>query len=106
MGYAGTMVIDHLHPMGHLTQLVSAGWCLNWAYCSFKLLNSSVRLVELHKDGKYVTLHPRIGQAFTVKISSIEKLRHEKTLVETYEEAYLFPINIAGKGVYHLHGNG
>ena len=33
-------------------------------------------------------------------------MRHEKTLVETYEEAFLFPIQIAGKGVFHLHGNG
>ena len=62
--------------------------------------------VELHKDGKNVTLHPRVGNPFTVKISQIEKKRHEKTLVETYEESFLFPIEISGKGLYHLHGNG
>ena len=106
MGFAGTMVWDHLHPMGLFTEIAAVGWVLNWAWSSWKLLGSTVRLVELHKDGKHVTVHPKIGSAFTVKISSIQKLRHEKTLVETYEEAYLFPIEIAGKGIFHLHGNG
>ena len=69
MGFAGTMVWDHLHPMGLLTEVVAVGWVLNWAQSSWKLLGSSVRLVELHKDGKHVTVHPQIGSAFTVKIS-------------------------------------
>ena len=69
------------------------------------IMGSSVRKVDLHKDGKHVTLHPRIGNAFTVKISAIEKQEHEKSLVETYEEAFLFPVKVDGK-LYRLHGNG
>ena len=106
LGFCGTMVWDHIHPMGLFTQIVGAGWCLNWAYQSYSLLSSSIRKVELHKDGKSLTLHPRIGSPFTCKISAIEKLRHEKTLVETYEESFLFPIKISGFGTFHLHGNG
>ena len=69
MGFAGTMVWDHMHPMGLLTEVVAVGWVVNWAWSSWKLLSSTVRLVELHKDGKNVTVHPRIGSSFVVKIS-------------------------------------
>ena len=69
MGFAGTMVWDHMHPMGLFTEVVAVGWVLNWAWSSWKLLSSTVRLVELHKDGKNVTVHPRIGSSFVVKIS-------------------------------------
>lgn len=105
MGFAGTMVWDHLHPMGFYTELAAAGWALSWAYQSWTLLGSSVRHVELHNDGKTVTLHPSLGSSFDAKIKDIKKLAHEKTLVETYEEAFLFPVEVNGKR-YNLHGNG
>ena len=70
------------------------------------MLTKSVNKVDLHDDGKHVTLHPRVGAAFKVAISEITKQRHEKTLVETFEESYLFPISVQGKGSYYLHGNG
>ena len=63
----------------------------------------TVRKIELHKDGRTVTLYPKVGAPFKALIKDIEKLRHEKTLVETYEEAYLFPVKINGKQLY-LHG--
>ena len=106
MGYCGTLVVDHMIPLGVITQCVQAAWCFNYIWQCSRLLMSSVRRVDLHKDGKHVTLHPRIGTAFTVKISDIEKQEHENTLVETHEEAFLFPIKVAGKGIYRLHGNG
>ena len=71
MGFAGTMVWDHLHPMGLFTEIAAVGWCLNWAWSSWSLLGSTVQKLELHKDGKHVTLHPKIGASFTVKISAI-----------------------------------
>ena len=52
-----------------------------------------------------MTLHPRIGSAFTAQIKDVEKLKHEKSLVETFEESYLFPVSVGGKK-YYLHGNG
>ena len=105
MGFAGTMVWDNIFPMGFVTELVAAGWVANWAYQSWKVIGSTVRHVELHKDGKTVTFHPRLGSSFDAKIKDIKKLEHEKTLVETYEESYLFPIEVNGTR-YHLHGNG
>ena len=71
MGFAGTMVWDHLHPMGLFTEIAAVGWCLNWAWSSWSLLGSTVQKLELLKDGKHVTLHPKIGASFTVKISAI-----------------------------------
>ena len=38
-----------------------------------------------------------MGKTVEAKISDVKKERHEKTLVQTYEEAYLFPITVAGK---------
>ena len=64
-----------------------------------------MRVVELHKDGKEVTFHPALGSAFTAKIKDVKKLRNEKSLVETYEESYLFPLDVNGRKIF-LHGNG
>ena len=68
-------------------------------------MSSSIRKIELHQDGRTVTVTPRIGNAWDVKISQVQKLKHEKDLVQTFEEAYLFPVKISGKE-YYLHGNG
>ena len=68
-------------------------------------MGSTVRKIELHNDGKTVTIHPTIASKFEAQIKDIKKLRHEKSLLTTYEEAYLFPIEIKGK-TWSLHGNG
>ena len=46
-----------------------------------------------------------MGSAWDCKISDVSKLKSEKDLVQTFEESYLFPVQIAGKKWY-LHGNG
>ena len=40
-----------------------------------------------------------------VNIKDIKKLAHEKTLVETFEESSMFPIQV-GKATYYIHGQG
>ncbi len=105
MGLGGTMVWSHMHPMGFIGDAVMAAWVLNWAYTSWGLVSSTVRHVELNKDGKTVMIHPLIGSSFSAKIKDIKKLEHEKTLVETFEDAFMFPIEINGVK-WHLHGNG
>ena len=52
-----------------------------------------------------MTMTPRVGSPFKAKIQDITKLREEKELIQTFEEAYLFPIEVNGKKWY-LHGNG
>ena len=48
---------------------------------AIRLMSASVSRIGLHRDGKSVTLVPRIGSPFTVKIKDIRKLRDEKDLV-------------------------
>ena len=69
------------------------------------IMTSTVRKIELHKDGKTVTVTPRIGSAWDAKISDVQKLKHEKELVQTFEDSYLFPVQISGKK-WLLHGQG
>jgi len=107
MGICGFQILDHVHPLifGGYTQLACAAFAFNWLYMTCSYMLYTVRKIELHRDGRTVTVHPAIGSAFKAQIKDIEKLRHEKTLVETYEEAYLFPVKINGKELY-LHGHG
>ena len=77
----------------------------NWCYRSVSIMSQTVRKLELHRDGKTLTVTPRIGNAFQAKVSDVRKLEHEKQLVATFEEAYLFPIQINGKK-WLLHGQG
>ena len=105
MGFMGTMVWTYMYPLGLIGDLTAAGFVLNWARRCLTIMLSTVRKIELHQDGKTVTVTPRVGSPYAVAIKDIRKLRHEKTLVETYEEAYLFPVEVQGKEVF-LHGNG
>lgn len=81
-----------MYHTGIFGEIACAAFVLNWAYKSMHIMTSTVRKVELHKDGKTVTVTPRVGSAFDVKISEVQKLKHEKDLVQTFEEAYLFPL--------------
>ena len=105
MGCMGVFVWDYMLQFGIYSELMAAGFVANWMYKTITIMSSTVRKIELHQDGKTVTVTPRIGSPMDVKISQVQKLKHEKDLIQTFEEAYLFPVNIAGKK-YYLHGNG
>ena len=105
MGIAGTMFWEYMYCTGLFGEVVAASFALNWVYRTVSIMSATVRKVELHKDGRTVTVTPRIGSAFDCKISDVQKLKHEKELVQTFEESYLFPVQIAGKKWY-LHGQG
>ena len=45
------------------------------------------------------------GNQTTVNIRDIQKLQHERSLVETFEESMLFPLKV-GKETYYLNGQG
>ena len=103
-GIMGTMVWEYMYFSG-LGEVVAASFALNWAYRTMSIMTATVSKMELHKDGLTVTVTPRVGSAFDVKISEVQKLKHEKDLVQTFEEAYLFPVQISGKK-WFLHGQG
>ena len=87
------------------SEIAAAAFVLNWAYKSMSIMTSTVRKIELHRDGKTVTVTPRIGSAWDCKITDVRKLKNEKELVQTFEESYLFPVEISGKK-WLLHGQG
>lgn len=69
----------------------------------------SIVKMDLHEDGKTVTLTFKTGGTKTVRIRDISKLKPEKALVETFEEAYLFPVLItegSSKQTYYFLGSG
>ena len=105
MGFMGVMVWDYMYKLGFTGEVAAAAFVLNWAYRSFTIMSSTIRKVELHQDGKTVTITPRMGSPWDCKISDVAKMEHEKKLVQTFEEAYLYPIEISGKK-WFLHGQG
>lgn len=72
-------------------------------------MSNAVIRVDLHEDGKTVTLTFKTGGTTTVNIRDITKKQHEKELVQTFEECYLFPIQVNSAGAshtYYLYGAG
>ena len=105
MGMSGLLIWNQMYPFGIFADIGCALWMLNWAHTSYKYTGNAIRHVELHDDGKTLTMTPLVGSSFEVKTKDVKKLREEKTLVETLEESFLFPIEVSGK-TYYLHGNG
>ena len=104
MGFLGVCFIGHMYPAAWV-QFAAAGFVLNGSYRGVQMMSQTVRKVELHKDGKTVTLYPALLGKFDCQIKDIKKLKHEKELLDTYEEGYMFPIEIQGKK-WTLHGMG
>ena len=69
-------------------------------------MNRAIVQCELLTCGTQVLLSLKRGSAFTAKISDIYKGENEKSLVETFDEPFLFPVEIKGKGEYFFHGHG
>ena len=105
MGIGGVWVWDYMYNFGFYSEIFAGAFALNWMYKATMIMTSTIRKVELHRDGKQATITPRIGSAWTCKISDVRKLQHEKELIQTFEESYLFPVQISGKK-YYLHGQG
>jgi hypothetical protein len=104
-GFMGACVVGHIFPVGNLASLFAMGFVGNWARRCTQILQGCVNKIELHEDGETVTLYQNLGKSFDAKISDIKKVEHEKAFVETFEEGYLYPVQIAGKQ-YYLHGFG
>ena len=80
-GCMGVFVWDYMYHFGFYSEVFAAAFVMNWAYKSMTIMGSTVRKIELHKDGKTVTVSPRIGSPWAVKISEVRKLEHEKELI-------------------------
>ena len=107
LGLIGVNMLSVMMTIDGLYSAMSMFFVLNYGYKCWQLMGNAVTKIELKDDGKKVNLHfGRFGgQVVTTDISAVEKLKHEKALVETYEESFLFPIKVGSK-TYYIHGHG
>ena len=70
-------------------------------------MSNAVTRMDLHDDGKRVnlTFGRTGGKIVTVNIKDIQKVKHERALVETFEESTMYPIRV-GKSTFYLNGPG
>ena len=73
--------LDYMYHFDLLSESITLAFAFHWVYRSMSLMTATVRKIELHKDGKTVTVTPRIGSAWDAKITDVQKLKHEKDLV-------------------------
>ena len=42
MGFSFSVIMDHFSMFAGFTPLILSGWCLNWSYGCYKMLNTSI----------------------------------------------------------------
>ena len=107
VGLIGVNMLSLMMTIDGAYSAISAAFILNYGYTCWKFMGNAVTKIELLDDGKKVNLHfgKWGGKVTTVDISSVKKLKSEKALVETYEESFLFPIQVKD-ATYYIHGYG
>ena len=50
MGFGGSMVVDHFLMAGFLTNVVLAGWCVNWSYQVGKITSEKRREIVIKME--------------------------------------------------------
>ena len=111
LGVFGMVIVDYLFAPG--AGFYTAGaltFGLNWMYRVYSYMGNAITRIDLHDDGKTVTVGFKTGGSATFKVKDILKKQHEKELVQTFEEGFLFPIEVqAGTGKaaqYYIYGSG
>mmetsp|Transcript_17177 Transcript_17177/g.15172 ORF Transcript_17177/g.15172 Transcript_17177/m.15172 type:complete len:117 (+) Transcript_17177:252-602(+) len=92
-------------PLGAFYSLTGAGIAGTWFYRVVNYMSNAVVKAELHQDGTKVTLHYKTGKKVDANIRDLYKHQHEKTLLETFEEPFLFPVSHKGKQFF-FNGDG
>ena len=93
-------------PIGSAYGFLQMTIALSQSYRIFNLMSNAVTRIDLHNNGKQVTMHlGKVGKQQTVNISDIQKLESEKSFVETFEESSLYPIRV-GTQTFYIHGPG
>ena len=94
----GFVIADYLfHPSNLFYSFGVMGFGLNWIYRIYSYMGHAITKIELHEDGKSITVTFKTGGSQDIKIKDIVKQRHEKELVQTFEEGFLFPVEVPTK---------
>eukprot|EP00356_Strombidium_inclinatum_P011511 CAMPEP_0170482538 /NCGR_PEP_ID=MMETSP0208-20121228/2513_1 /TAXON_ID=197538 /ORGANISM="Strombidium inclinatum, Strain S3" /LENGTH=203 /DNA_ID=CAMNT_0010755387 /DNA_START=11 /DNA_END=619 /DNA_ORIENTATION=- len=101
----GIYMVDLLQPLHQLWGVGMAIISINYSYQVWKMMSNAVTKMELHNCGKKVTFTlGRVGgSTVEVNVKDIQKKEHERSLIETYEEPTLFPIQVGSK-TYYVYG--
>ena len=68
----GFVAFDYLlNPGAWIYYYGCAGLCINWVYRVYSYMGFAVTKIELHEDGKTVTLTYKTGGTVTLKIKDI-----------------------------------
>ena len=62
MGFMGTCVLNHLWCMGPWANVACMAFVGNLSYRLTQIVTRSVNRVELHDDGKTITMHTNLGK--------------------------------------------
>ena len=106
LGVIGCAIFDYLfHPGASIYTIGAFTFGINWMYKVYGYLGHAIVKIELLEDGKTVQVNFKTGGTTTIKIKDIVKKQHEKELVQTFEEGFLFPIEVA-TSKYYIYGSG
>ena len=73
MGFMGTCVLNNLWCIGPWANIACAAFMGNMCFRLGQIATRSVNRVELHDDGKTITLHTNLGRTVQAKISDVQK---------------------------------
>ncbi len=106
LGVIGMNILDYLfHPGASVYLMGTAYFGLNWMYRIYGYLGNAITKIELLEDGKTIEVNFKTGGHMNLKIKDIVKKENEKELVQTFEEGFMFPIEVNANR-YYIHGSG
>jgi hypothetical protein len=74
LGVAGMVIIDYLFaPGATFYTLGAASFGLNWMYRVYGYMGNAITRIDLHEDGKTVTVTFKTGGTANIKIKDIMK---------------------------------
>ena len=95
LGVGGMVILDYLFAPGASIYTVGTlTFGFNWLYRIWGYMGHAITKIDLHEDGKSVTVAFKAGGTATLSIKDIVKKVHEKELVQTFEEGFMFPIEV------------
>ena len=105
LGVFGFVILDYLFHPGALVYSIGAfGFGLNWMHKVYQYMGHAITKIDLHEDGKTVSVEFKTGGSATLKIKDIMKKADEKELVQTFEEGFMFPIEVSNTQKYYIYG--
>ena len=103
----GMICMSTFEAMGYCMYFVPTTlFALRMMYMIHHFMSRSINKMKVLDWGQRVTVNFKMGGEATWNISDIYKNKDEKVLATTFEEPFLYPVEVKGKGTYYFYGNG